>query len=88
MEELDFNNADFSLPELNAMPLEMQHGHPKDELLQFNEKAHKYSYEGVPMKMSVTSAIDLFFKKFDSDVIIAKMMKGRNWPRPEYTVSS
>jgi hypothetical protein len=28
--------------------------------------------------------IDQYFEKFDADLVITRMMKGSNWPRPEY----
>jgi hypothetical protein len=46
---------------------------------------HKYWYDGVPLNRSVTKVVEKYFEKFAPDIAIEKMIKGGNWPRPQYT---
>lgn len=45
--------------------------HDRDNLILFNEKEHKYSYEGKEL-ISVTTLIDDYFPKFDADYWAAR----------------
>jgi hypothetical protein len=62
--------------------------HALDEYVTFDEESHTYCFDGKPMRKSVTQLIDGYFSKFHPDNMIAKMMNGPNWPRPEYTSES
>jgi len=67
------------------MTLEEENPHPRDSLIKFEEKGHKYTVEGVDGKFkSVTSLIHDFFPKFDSDKIIRKMMSSADWEMSKY----
>ncbi len=66
------------------MLLEQLNFHRNDDALSFDEMKHEYSYQGVPLKYSVTQLIENCFEKFDADAAIEKMMNSSRWPRPEY----
>lgn len=57
--------------------------HERDENISFEEKEHKYTIldEGSSTTpyISTTTFIHKHFEEFDSDTIIDKMFKGRNW---------
>lgn len=66
------------------MLLEKLHAHERDTRVAFDVKHHKYSVDDMDDYISVTTIIKEFFPKFDSDVIINKMMKGSNWKESKY----
>ena len=70
---------------MGKLELELINEHPIDYRITFDEKGHVYSFDGVPLKQSVTEFISQYFEKFDADVVIEKMKKGNRWPRPEYS---
>lgn len=55
--------------------------HERDKNIQFVEEGHKYTILTDPTNnyTSVTTWNHTHFPKFDSDVVIKNMMKGRNW---------
>jgi len=55
------------------------HNHPRDADIEFFEGPHIYTVKGKTGYTSVTTFIKGLFEKFDSDVIISKMMSGKNW---------
>ena len=59
----------------------VKNAHPRDEFIQFQEEGHKYTITNdlESKYTSVTTWNHGHFPKFDADVIIDKMMKGRNW---------
>jgi hypothetical protein len=88
IEPVDFGD-DFNLYDerLDSFPLEKVNSFSNDQYLIFDQREHKYHYTGIPMEYSVTSLVERYFEKFNTLEVIEKMMKGKNWPRPEYTVS-
>jgi hypothetical protein len=76
----------FSLPKRlqETTTLQLLNSHPSDFLIKFDPDNHVYSYDGVPVSISVTSLIEKYFPKFDPDEAISKM-KIKEWPRPKYT---
>lgn len=59
----------------------VKNAHPRDEFIQFQEEGHKYTITNdlESKYTSVTTWNHGHFPKFDADLIIDKMMKGRNW---------
>ena len=70
---------------MGKLELELINEHPIDYRITFDEKDHIYSFDGIPLKHSVTEFISRYFEKFDADLVIEKMKKGSRWPRPEYS---
>ena len=62
-----------------------KNAHPRDDVIEFDEKSHTYTIEGQSNYLSMTTWLHSFFKKFDGPVVIQKMRKGRNWnPQNKY----
>lgn len=62
-------NKFFKLPpRTDVFPLETTNAHENDARVTFVEETHKYSYDGVPVKSSVTQVLDGYFEKFDPEV--------------------
>ena len=61
--------------------LKKRNAHERDTYLRFEEKWHKYTITNDPRStyISVTKWNHSHFPAFDSDLIIRKMMAGRNW---------
>jgi ATP-dependent exoDNAse (exonuclease V) beta subunit len=61
--------------------LSKRHPHERDQFLQFDEPSHKYTItmDADSKYTSVTTWNHSHFPHFDADMVIAKMMKGRNW---------
>jgi hypothetical protein len=61
--------------------LKQRHEHPRDKYLLFEEKWHKYTIINDPASRytSVTKVVHAQFPKFDPDLVIKKMMAGKNW---------
>jgi len=61
--------------------LSVRNKHPHDDFINFFEEGHQYTITCDPNTKytSVTSWNHSHFPHFDSDIIIAKMMKGKNW---------
>lgn len=59
--------------------------HERDAKIVFHEEGHIYDIEGLEEHpVSVTTLIHNFFPKFNADLVIDKMMKGRNWKTSKY----
>ena len=58
-----------------------QHPHPRDELIKFYARGHKYEITSDPgtKYTSVTTWNHQQFPKFDADAIIAKIFKSKSW---------
>lgn len=58
----------------------------RDLRIDFIEKTHQYKIDGEndPKLVSVTQFIHLFFKKFDADSVIDKMMASERWTESKY----
>jgi hypothetical protein len=83
-EPSDFLKKDFKIeidPAELPFKLEMLNLHQFDKKILFNEERHEYKYEGKKMSLSVTGLISKYFEKFESEEVVEKMIKGRNWPR-------
>ena len=66
-------------PALNN-ELSKKNSHARDSDISFEESTHKYTIlDGSEKYTSVTTIVHSLFEKFDSDGIIEKMMKGKNW---------
>ena len=61
--------------------LSTNNAHPRDKNIEFYEPTHKYTIlsDADSKYTSVTTWNHSHFPHFDSDKIIAKMMKGKNW---------
>ena len=61
--------------------LKQRHEHDRDKYLLFEEKWHKYTITNDPKSKytSVTKIIHSLFPKFNPDLVIKKMMAGKNW---------
>lgn len=64
--------------------LAKKHFHEKDQFIKFDEGPHIYTINGDSDYMSVTTWVHSHFNKFDADLIIDKMMRGRNWMYSNY----
>lgn len=59
--------------------------HPRDSNISFDDKGHIYTIKLVDKHpISVTTLIHNYFKKFDSDEVIDKMMASPKWPKSVY----
>ena len=61
--------------------LKMRHEHHRDKNLEFEEKWHKYTIITDPTStyLSVTKLTSFQFPRFDADLVIKRMMSGKNW---------
>ena len=67
--------------------LKEQNTHPRDDNLVFYERGHKYQIltDAKSNYTSVTSWLHALFPKFDAELVINKMKKGKNWnPENKY----
>lgn len=64
--------------------LSKKNTHERDKNISFKEEGHIYTINGKSDFTSVTTWIHSHFPKFDSDKIIDKMMKGKNWSSSKY----
>lgn len=59
--------------------------HPRDSKIRFQDEGHIYFIEGMEgHPISVTTLIHKFFPDFNSDKVIAHMMKSKNWEQSPY----
>lgn len=67
-------------PDLKEV-LSVRYGHPRDKNIQFYEDGHKYTISTDPdtKYTSVTTWNHTHFAQFDADLIITRMMNGKNW---------
>ena len=69
--------ADGVLAEINA--------HPRDVRIRFVDEGHVYFVDGISDGwISATTFIHTLFPTFNSDQVIQKMMRGRNWATSKY----
>ena len=64
--------------------LKIKNKHERDDNIIFIEEGHKYIVNGDDSFISVTTYIHTHFKQFDSEVIINKMKKSKNWKQSKY----
>lgn len=64
--------------------LSRKNSHPLDSHISFDEGPHIYTIDGDSGYTSVTTWNHSHFPKFDSDKIIDKMMRGKNWKSSKY----
>jgi ATP-dependent exoDNAse (exonuclease V) beta subunit len=64
--------------------LDLINTHSRDCRIVFDEEPHIYYVDGKPIQISVTTLVHEFFSKFDADLIISKMMNGKNWNKSKY----
>ena len=64
--------------------LSKKNAHELDSHITFDEGPHIYTIDGDSGYTSVTTWNHSHFPKFDSDKIIDKMMKGKNWKTSKY----
>ena len=77
---------DFELPDVNL--LRNMNAHARDRHIKFLAGPHVYFVKGKRTLGAVTSLVHSFAQPFHAPGVIAKMMSGRNWPRPGYLRSS
>jgi hypothetical protein len=79
-------DSTFRLPgKQGSFHLEIVNAHPRDQLIRFDEREHKYTYDNSPLSQSVTTVVGGYFEKFDPGAAVEVMRNGSNWPRPQYT---
>ena len=64
--------------------LKIKNKHERDDNIIFIEEGHKYFVNGDDSFISVTTYIHTHFKQFDSEIIINKMKKSKNWKQSKY----
>jgi len=67
-----------------SLYLKNQNSHERDSNLQFIEDSHTYLLHGKKVNTSVTTFVKKSFNEFNADLIINKMMNGRNWKTSKY----
>lgn len=55
--------------------LSLLNNHPRDARISFEEDEHKYTVDGIGGYKSTTTFIKNFFKEFDADEVISKMVR-------------
>jgi hypothetical protein len=56
--------------------LESSNRHEMDDHITFNEDTHQYYFDGKLLDNTCTGLVNQHFQKFDTDVVISKMMTG------------
>jgi ATP-dependent exoDNAse (exonuclease V) beta subunit len=64
--------------------LSQKNNHERDSHILFFEDGHKYSIDGDTTYTSVTTWLKRFFRPFNADFIIDKMMQSSKWPQNKY----
>ena len=64
--------------------LEKVNFHERDAHITFDEGPHIYTIDGSSDYISVTTWVHSFFRTFDADKVIDKMMNSRNWANNKY----
>jgi len=64
--------------------LQEKNSHERDNHITFDEGPHIYTIDGCSDYISVTTWVHSFFRKFDADNVIDKMMKSNNWVNNKY----
>jgi len=58
--------------------------HPRDSRIKFQKEGHVYFIDGGRGYTSVTTWGGSHFPKFDADLVIERMMNGKNWHKSQY----
>ena len=58
--------------------------HTRDSRIVFDEEPHIYYVDNNSVDISVTTLVHKYFSKFDADLIISRMMRGKNWSSSKY----
>ena len=67
------------------MELSNKNFHERDQYIVFDEEPHIYYIDGSSDNISVTTFVhSKLFPHFDSDKVISKMMKSKNWEKSKY----
>ena len=77
--------ADFNVetaPDVDV--LKILHVCPRDFRVRFQASHHTYYIDGLQARGSVTGMIHAFSNPFDADMVVTRMVNGRNWPRAGY----
>lgn len=61
-----------------------KNSHIHDKSISFEESSHTYTIDGDSSYTSVTTWVHSHFNKFNPDMIIDKMMNGKNWTSSKY----
>lgn len=64
--------------------LERTNKHERDDSIVFDEEPHIYYVEDNAVSTSVTTLVHHYFGKFNADLIISRMMRGKNWMSSKY----
>lgn len=64
--------------------LSQKNSHERDANIQFEETGHKYTINGDSTFTSVTTWLKKFFRPFNGDIIIDRMMSSPKWPTNKY----
>lgn len=64
--------------------LQQINAHTRDSHITFDEGPHIYTIDGSSDYISVTTWVHGFFRTFDADKVIDKMMNSRNWTNNKY----
>lgn len=64
--------------------LSEKNAHERDVHIHFEENGHKYSIKGDTTFTSVTTWLKKFFRPFNGDIIIDRMMASPKWPANKY----
>jgi hypothetical protein len=71
-------------PKLPPTFLSTKNAHERDKLIEFDEPTHKYTINGEEGYVSVTTFLHGHFDHFDSDKIIAGILKNKRQSDPTY----
>jgi hypothetical protein len=69
---------------MSSFILERKNRHSRDERIVFDEEPHIYYLDSEPVKTSVTTLVHQYFSTFNADLIISRMMRGKNWESSKY----
>ena len=64
--------------------LQQINAHTRDSHITFDEGPHIYTIDGSSDYISVTTWVHSFFRTFDADKVIDKMMNSKNWTNNKY----
>ena len=72
------------LIKMTSFILEQTNNHTRDDRIVFDEEPHIYYIDDKAVKTSVTTLVHQYFSTFDADLIISRMMRGKNWESSKY----
>ena len=75
----------FFIKNIKQRMLKIKNKHERDDNIIFIEEGHKYIINGDDSFISVTTYIHTHFKQFDSELIINKMKRSKNWKQSKYS---